>query len=521
MVRIACALGLMLLVACQSQARNLSSGTCSVLVYGATSSGVIASVAAARAGCRVVLLEAGAHVGGMSAAGLGATDVGVAASIGGISREFYRRVGAEYGVTEKFEFEPHVAEKVFLEMLAGDNVTLVLGAPLTSVAKSGPRIVSVSTKGMSYDAAVFIDATYEGDLMAMAGVNYTVGREANSTYGETLNGFRDPWNPDSMHVDPYIVPGDPASGLLPHVTEGPVPWPPRGTADGHVQAYTFRLCLTANPANRITLDPPDGYDPAQYELVARWVEAIGVAHPVRRDELLWLSPLPNGKFDANNSGYFSIDLVGGADLYPDADEATRSRIRAAHEAYERGFIHFLRTDPRIPADIRAEIATYGLCADEFKDNNGWPHAIYAREARRMIGSYVMTESNVLGKVNVQDPVGLGSYAMDSHFTQRVAVENDARVEGGFGLPTPAPYPISFRALLPNRNETTNILVPVGLSASHVAYGSLRMEPVFMILGHAAGAAAALSASEGVAVQDVSYAALRAQLLREGQKLSWP
>lgn len=465
----------------------------------------------------MVLIDPGSYWGGMTTQGLGATDIGNPATIGGLSEEFYRRVGGHYGQSVAYMFEPHVAEGVFLEMLSGTpGIIPAMGTRVTHVTKEGATLRSVITEnGREYSADVFIDATYEGDLMALAGVSYTVGRESNATYGETLNGVRPPNPYDANRIDPYVVAGDPRSGLLPDVSPGPLAG--IGTADSHVQAYNYRLCITSTGANRITIEPPPGYDAARYELLTRWVESRTA--PRFRD-FVSVQPLPKGKYDANAAPFLSTDLVGGSDEYPEADLALRARIRAAHESYMRGYFYHLRTSTRIPASLRQEVETYGLCADEFIDNGGWPHQMYVREARRMIGRYVMTENDVVGRTNVTDSVGLGSYAMDSHYTQRLDVGGTTQVEGSFFVLPPLPYPVSYRALTPQKREATNLLVPVGLSASHVAYGSLRMEPVYMVLGHSAGTAAWLAASTRVPVQEVDYEELRDRLIAEGQKLFW-
>lgn len=488
-----------------------------VLIYGATSSGIAAAVAAARNGASVILLDPGTHLGGMTAGGLGATDVGNANAIGGIAEEFYRRVDAKYRRSEQFFLEPHVADVVFREMLADVGVVVSENSALASVYKAGTRIKSVTTRdGRTLPAKVFIDATYEGDLLALSGAHYTVGREANAKYGETLNGVRSPVPPGPTRLDPYIVPGDPRSGLVPHVS--PARAEAEGTADARVPAYNYRLCVTRDVANRVQILPPAGYRPEEFELVARWVNWDRAND--RFADFVQLTPLPNGKFDMNASWFLSTDLVGGSDGYPEADEEKRAEIRLAHEDYMRGLLHFLATSPRIPEPLRAEASTYGLCADEFAASDNWPPQLYVREARRMVGAYVVTEHDARGDVRASDSVGLGSYQIDSHYTQRLAVDGGAMVEGGLAVAVPAPYPISYRALTPVRNEVANLLVPVCMSASHVAYSSIRMEPVFMILGHAAGTAAALAAEMRLPVQDVDYATLAAHLRNEGQLVHW-
>jgi hypothetical protein len=456
----------------------------------------------------------------MSSAGLGATDIGMSESVGGIALEFYRRIGRRYGMDQTFAFEPKMAESVFREMLAEAHVIVVTSARVIAVTKEGNMLRSVTASdGQAYTADAFIDATYEGDLMALAGISFTIGREANATYGETLNGVRAPAAPGAYHIDPYVIPGDPSSGLLPHVTAGPAA--PPGTADGLVQAYNYRLCLTNNPTNRKDIEPSSTYDPSEFEILARWIDAIAQERAPSFADFVSILPIPNGKFDANTTWFFSTDLVGGSLGYASADEVVRAAIRARHEAYQRDFLHFLATDPRVPSALKGQASSYGLCADEFEDTASWPNRIYVREGRRMLGPYVMTELDVLRKTSIEDPIALGSYAMDSHYTQRLDVSGDTRVEGSFYFAPPGPYPISYRSITPMKAEAANLLVPVCVSASHVAYGSIRMEPVYMMLAHAAGVAAVQAAHGQVAVQDVAYGLLRDQLSRDGQKLDWP
>jgi hypothetical protein len=510
----ACLLGLAVNAA---SCRSSAPPTGTVLVYGASSAGIAASMAAARNGATVLLLDAELPIGGMSSQGLGAVDIGDPDTIGGISSEFFGRVGAKYGQPVSYAFEPHVAAEVFREMLAAEgNIKLISGARLGSVTKDSGRIRQlIAEDGRRYEADVFIDATFEGDLMALAGVHYMVGREDNAAYNETLNGFRPPSPYDANRVDPYVVPGLPSSGLLPFVTQ--TPSPQIGSGDHHVQAYNYRLCLTNDPANRTVIEAPPGYDPTTYELLARWVASRTT--PRFRDFVSAL-PLPNRKFDANAAPFLSTDFVGASDGYPEADERTRAQMRIAHSAYMRGYLYFLRTSPKVPSSLRTEFESYGLCADEFTDSGNWPRQLYVREARRMVGAYVMTENDVVGKTIIDDSIGVGSYALDSHYTQRLVIGGAAQVEGSFFVVIPGPYSISYRSITPPEDEATNLLVPIAMSASHVAYGSMRMEPVYMILGHSAGTAASMAAQEHVAMQRVDYGSLRARLLAEGQKLSW-
>jgi hypothetical protein len=368
---------------------------------------------------------------------------------------------------------------------------------------------------------MFIDATYEGDLMAKAGVSYTVGREANARYHETLNGVRakTPQHQFRVPVDPYVKPGDPSSGLLPLVQadEGAQP----GQGDGCVQAYNFRVCYTQVPANRLPHRPPAGYDAARYELLARYLEALVAAgHTPRLGEFWHPVPLPNGKSDVNNNGGFSTDFIGANYDYPEAGYARREAIRQAHEDYTRGLLFFLATSPRVPGGMRAEMQTWGPARDEFADTGGWPPQLYVREARRMVSDYVMTEHNCRGTATVADAVGLAAYTMDSHNCRRIAKEGRAENEGDVQVGGFAPYPIALRAIVPKAGQCENLLVPVCLSATHIAYGSIRMEPVFMILGQSAATAAALALDENLPIHRLDYPRLRARLLADHQILEW-
>jgi len=522
--------------------------TYDVVVYGGTSAGVVAAVKAARLGRSVVLIEPGQHVGGMSTSGLGATDIGNKSAIGGLAREFYRRVGAHYGRDEAWTFEPHVAERVFETLLAEARVTVVRGERLdlrpTGAATSTqpapaadsphtrvlqrPRNASrgvqmrgdhieriVMESGRAFGGAVFIDATYEGDLMALAGVRYTIGREANAAYDETLNGVqtRNATHHQFLHqVDPYVEPGAAASGLLPGID--PTGPGQEGAADHRVQAYCLRLCTTDQPENRLPWPRPADYDPLRYELLLRGFEAGDRRVPWHR------VMMPNRKTDTNNNHAVSTDFIGMNYDYPDGDYATRGRIIAQHRRCTAALLWTLANSPRVPQEIRAEFQTWGRARDEFADNDHWPYQLYVREARRMISDYVMTQHDCQGRRVAPDPVGLAAYTMDSHNTQRYVdstgrVRNEGDVQvGGFG-----PYPISYRAIVPARGECANLLAPTCLSASHIAFGSIRMEPVFMVLAHSAAVAGVLAIEGACAVQDVPYAELSARLTADGQALS--
>jgi hypothetical protein len=494
-----------------------------ICVFGATSAGVIAAVEAAREGRKVVLTEYGAHIGGMTAGGLGQTDIGNKAAIGGMAREFYRRVGRIYGTNERWKFEPHVADDVFHDMLKEVGVKVYFHQRLASVKIDHARIVAITMEdGSVFQASIFIDASYEGDLMAKAGVSYFVGRESNATHHETLDGIRDvtPKHQFTVAVDPYLRPGDSSSGLLPFIQDQSLG--ERGEGDHSVQAYNFRLCLTQNPTNKSPITAPSDYDPARYELLACYIEAlVATGKPVSLRQFMDIQPMPNGKIDVNNNGGFSTDFIGGNAGYADSTYAERERIWQAHEDYTRGFLHFLATSPRVPTALRAEMQSWGLCKDEFTDTGGWPHQLYIREARRMVSDYVMTENNCRYSMVVLDPVGLAAYTMDSHNCRRIVrnghVENEGDVQVG-GFP---PYQISYRSIVPRESECENLLVPVCLSSSHIAYGSIRMEPVFMVLGQSAAIAAGLALEEKVPLQKISGDKLRARLAAAGQILGWP
>ena len=522
-----------------------------VCVYGGTSAGVVAAVQARRMGRSVVIVEPGRHLGGLSSGGLGATDIGNKAAIGGISREFYGRVARHYAtdaawtfetrdhyfrqrrssqtaasdpgkLETMWTFEPHVAEDIFFDMVNQAPAPLYLAQGLVAVSKDGMRISRVATEGGKiFRAKMFIDATYEGDLMAAAGVGYTVGREANAQYGETLNGIRavTPKHQFIVPVDPWLKPGDPGSGLLPFIQPGDGGVP--GDGDRRVQTYNYRLCFTTNADNRLPIAPPANYDPSRYELLARYLEALASAGEKPRLAEFW-NPIwmPNGKTDINNNGGFSTDFIGMNYDYPDGDTATRVRIRREHEDYTRGFIHFLATSPRVPENIRAEMREFGTCKDEFLDTGGWPNQLYVREARRLVSDYVMTEHHCRGKEVAADSIGLAAYNMDSHNCQRIVKNGHAENEGDVQVPPMKPYPISYRAIVPKAGQCGNLLVPVCLSATHIAYGSIRMEPVFMILGQSAATAACLAIEEDVPVQRVNYDRLRTRLLADKQILEW-
>lgn len=492
-----------------ADARSVDADLC---VYGGTSGGVMAAIQGCRMGLRVVLVAPERRLGGMTTGGLGMTDIGSKEAIGGLAHEFYRRVGARYGVETEWRFEPGVAERTLMDWLAETPARVHRGEFLDQVRMDGTRIEALRTiGGLVVRARSFIDATYEGDLMAAAGVSHTVGREANAAYGERLNGSQiHAGHQFPEGIDPYRVEGDPASGLLPGVEREDEFEAGRG--DHRIQAYNFRMCLTRDPALRLPFARPEGYDASEYVLLKRvaasgWDEWFEKFDPVR-----------GGKTDTNNHGPVSTDFIGRNHAYPRADYATRERIFQAHVTYQRGLMWALANDPGFPADVRERFAEWGVCRDEFVSTGGWPTALYVREARRMVSDYVMTEANCRHERVAADSVGLGAYNMDSHHCRRVVVDGALRNEGDVQERVPGPYPISYRSLVPARGEADNLFVPFCLSASHVAFGSIRMEPVFMGLAQAAVIAASICQREKLPAQSLDYASLRPELLKAGAVL---
>lgn len=479
-------------------------------VYGGTSAGVIAAYSAAQLGMNVVIVEPGNHFGGMTAGGLGFTDIGNKQAVQGVAHQFYRKVGAHYGTLEQWIFEPHVAEDIFMDYLDHQNITILTGYRLESVMKSGKKISEVKLVSESGRKAIkadwFIDCTYEGDLMAGSGVSYHIGRESNSTYGETYNGvqlMKGHQFPEG--IDPYKVPGNPESGLLWGIS--PASLAADGTADTLVQAYNYRICLTDSLENMIPITRPDNYDPSRYELLLRLMDA----QPDRRElnhYFIW-SRMPGRKTDINNRNGFSTDMIGMNHDYPEADYKRRKEIIQAHTDYTKGLLYFIGHDDRVPQELREQMLRWGYPKDEYIENGHWTPQLYVRESRRMIGEYVATQADCQGKVTVEDGIAMAAYQMDSHNCQRIVVEKDGRMmvknEGNVEIGGGLPYPISYRSITPVRLECTNLLVPVCMSASHIAYGSIRMEPVFMVLGQVAAIAAYIASGQGLdAVQDVDY-----------------
>ena len=502
-----------------------------IVVYGATATGLAAAIQASTMGMKVVVVEASTHVGGMTTGGLSSSDVGKAWSIGGLASQFYTRVGEAYGSDDRvFHFEPKVAAKVFDEWLRETGVEVITGEPLDladGVVMKNGRIESItSTSGRTFRGKIFIDASFEGDVMAKAGVSSTVGREPESQYGESLAGIRRGDRKPRPHytqgdkdhfttaVDPYVKPGDPASGLLPWVKKVEFATFINGAGDKGVQAYNYRLCVTDDPDNRIPFEKPDGYRELDHELLIRVFESGDVRLPIL------IHALPNRKFDWNSMHAVGTDLPGSSWNYPEAGHEERARIAAEHALYAKGVMWTLAYHPRVPESIRRVVSRHGWCRDEFTATSGFPPQLYVREGRRMLSDAVVTQQVCMGKEPCDDPVALGSFGLDSHAVQYfVNEEGHAHREGVFWLVPPKPYGISWRAIRPKRDECTNLLVPTCVSASHAAYGSLRMEPVYMALGQAAGTAAALALRAGTPVQDVPYATLRERLLADGAKLS--
>jgi len=503
---------LLLLSACQSE--KTSEPDYDIVIYGATSAGAMAAYSAKMMGKSVLLLESSTHIGGLTSGGLGYTDIGNKYAITGLARDFYRKVGEEYDEFESWIFEPKVASAVYDDYLAKAEVEVLLQKQLVSAEKEGAVIRSITVQDaetseeMTVSGKQFIDATYEGDLLAKAGVSFTVGRESNETYGETYNGVQlleKHQFPDG--IDPYIVPGDSTSGLLWGISDAELA--PRGSADDKVQAYNFRICLSSDPDNRIPITRPADYDSARYELLARLIatkpNATGLYTYLKFDRM------PNNKTDINNNGAFSTDMIGMNYHYPEASYEERAEFYDELESYTKGLLYFLWHDERVPEELRQKLNEWGYPKDEYVDNGNWSPQIYVREGRRMIGEYVMTEHNCVGREVVDDPIALAAYTMDSHNCQRLVVDGMVKNEGDVQIGGFPPYPISYRSLTPKREECENLLVPVSLSASHIAFGSIRMEPVFMVLGQVTAVAASMAIDAGAKVQEIDVSALQQKL----------
>jgi hypothetical protein len=518
-----------------------------IIIYGGTPAAIVAAVQAKKMGKHVIVVSPDKHLGGLSSSGLGFTDTGNKEVIGGLAREFYHGIFEYYQKDEAWKwqkkeaygnkgqgtpaidgsertmwiFEPHAAEHVFDDFVRDNKIEVLRDEWLDrekGVKMDNGKIKSITTlTGKTFEGKIFIDATYEGDLMAAAGVSYTVGREANSVYNEEWNGVQTGVFQHAHHfksnIDPYKIAGDSSSGLLPLISDNDPGV--KGEGDKKVQAYCFRMCLTNDPNNKVTFPKPVGYDPARYELLIR------VFNTGWRELFAKFDMIPNRKTDTNNHGPVSTDYIGMSYDYPEASYERREEIIKQHENYQKGLMYFMATDPRIPQDLQKELNTWGLAKDEFTDNGNWPWQIYVREARRMVSDFVMTENEILSKKPVPHPIGMGSYTLDSHNVQRyVTPEGYVQNEGDIGVKTPKPYSISYDAIIPKENECKNLLVPVCLSSSHIAFGSIRMEPVFMILGESAATAASIAIDKKVDVQKVNYEDLKKELLNQKQRLTF-
>ncbi len=534
-----------------------------IVIYGGTSAGIAAAIQSSRMGKSVILIESTSRIGGLTTGGLGATDIGNKQAIGGISREFYQNIKRYYEKPENWKwqkqeeyqqtrnrdgedamwtFEPSAALNVYKEMLAPEKIDVVYNQRLNrenGVKKLGEKIVEIEMEsGEKYRGKMFIDATYEGDLMESAGVSNTWGRESNSEYGETLNGvqankvnmtLKRTISRNSIHhnfidgVDPYIVKGNPSSGLLPFIKEGGPGID--GSGDKGIQAYCFRMTLTDHPDNRIPFKKPENYKDLEYELLFRNYEAA--EGPIEEmysygDPLVpWInSAMPNRKTDTNNQKGFSTDFIGQNFEYPEASYEEREKIAERHRTYQQGLMWTLAYHPRIPKKVRDVVSQWGTCKDEYEREDGWQQQLYIREARRMISDYVMIQLNCEGLNIAEDPVSLAAYGMDSHQVQRYVdangyVQNEGNVEAhGF-----SPYPISYKSIIPKKGECSNLVVPVCVSSTHIAFGSIRMEPVFMILGQSAATAASLAIDNNVDLHTLEYSILKERLLKDKQILS--
>ena len=498
-----------------------------VVVYGGTAGGVIAAVSAAREGLKVALLEPGRHLGGMVSGGLSWTDFGRKEIIGGYALEFYWRAGRHYemfryGQELAWMHEPHVAEDIFRAMLREARVTVLSGHRLrekNGVVKNGDTVTAIAMEnGASFTADIFIDSSYEGDLMAQAGVSYTWGRESSEQYGESLAGIRGETPKHQFTVN--LSPRRPDGKLLPEIHDHPAGKP--GAADKKVQAYNFRLCFSDDPASMVPFPKPAGYTPKRYELLARLLKARTEAEGAapRLGTLLKIDRIANHKADVNNNGAFSTDYLGGSWDYPNATYQKRAEIWQAHKDYIAGLLYFIANDPQVPAATQKEMKVWGLCKDEFADLENWPYQLYIREARRMVGDFVMTQKDLQTDLTKPDPIGMGSYNSDSHNIERIVTpEGFVRNEGDMQVAV-KPYQIPYRIMLPKRGEARNLLVPVAFSASHVAYSSVRMEPQYMILGQAAGEAAKMAIEGRGAVQEIDSAALTARLRKRGAVMEY-
>ena len=509
-------LALLLVLLVHLSGRSQKITTVDICVYGGTSAGVIAAYTASKSGKTVLLIEQGKHLGGLSSGGLGYTDIGNKYAVTGLARDFYRRIGEHYGKLEQWIFEPRVAEETFTYYITQKKVNVLYDYQIISTEKEKGIIreilienstSSTSSSNRIIRAKMFIDCSYEGDLMAKANVSYTVGREANAQYNETYNGVQLRDKHQFLDgIDPYKIPGKPESGLLWGISNEALPL--QGLGDKKVQAYNFRICLTRDPQNKIAITQPENYDSSRYELLIRVLQK----EPNRPFNLI-LKPdlMPNQKTDINNNGPFSTDMIGMNYDYPEASYAKRKEITKKHEEYVKGLLYFIGHSQRMPQHLREEMLQWGYPKDEYADNGNWSPQMYVREARRMVGAYVMTQANCEGKETITDGVGMAAYTMDSHNIQRLVVNGMVKNEGDVQMGGFPPYPISYRSLIPKIEECKNLLVPVCLSATHIAYGSIRMEPVFMVLGQSSAVAASMAIDSKKSVQEIDVRALQTKL----------
>lgn len=487
------------------------------IIYGATAAGIVAAVQLKRDGIDSYIVEPTSHIGGMTTGGLSATDLGSEHAVGGLAKEFYREVSEYYEQEKMYLFEPKIASEILGKWIDSHHLTIFTQQQISHVTKKNNKIKSIEMMdGTVYEGSYFIDTTYEGDLMALAGVSYVVGREANSTYQEVYNGiqFKEQHHKFESWIDPYVEEGNPESGLLYGIQDIPekeIGY--NGKADSSIQAYNFRICLTNNPKNRVPFPKPDDYDESRYELLKRYILK---GH---WDALNLNTPLPNQKFDLNNYGAISTDLIGKNYGWPEGNYSEREIIFQEHLSYSQGMLYFLSNHEEIPEEIRLEVSQFGLPADEYVDNNHWSPQLYIREARRMISDYVMTDKNCLGLEEVEDAVALASYHMDSHNCRRLVLDGRVVNEGDVQVPI-SPFGISYRSIVPPKGECRNLFAPLSLSSSHIAFGSIRMEPVFMMLGQSAAIALHLCQQNDQDVQELEYDELKKQLVKESQVVEW-
>lgn len=491
--------------------------TYDVVVYGATPAGITAAIQAKRQGKSCAIVELGNHIGGMTTAGLGATDLGSPYAVGGLSREFYDEVAKYYGVENQYKFEPKVAKQIFNKWLEENEVDVFLLNPLNEVIKNDTKIIAITTlNNNTFNGKVFIDASYEGDLLAAVDVSYFVGREANSKYQEIYNGiqFKDQHHKFECWIDPYKIEGDSSSGLLKGIQDLSIEeLGYNGKENKTIQAYNFRICLTDDPENKLEFEKPEHYNPDEYELLARYINK-GIWDAMKLN-----TPIPNSKYDLNNYGAFSTDYIGMNYDWPEGSYQEREEIYQKHVTYNQGLLYFLANDDKVPQEVKDHVNKFGLPKDEFETTGNWSPQLYIREARRMISNYVMTDKNCLGYEKVCDSIGMASYHMDSHNCRRFVIDGRVMNEGDVEIPV-SPFEISYRSLVPKQEECSNLVVPVCLSSSHIAYGSIRMEPVFMITGQSAGVIATLAIEDECFVQNIPYEKLSEVLASYSQVLYW-